>query len=182
MPNNTSCPRCGVENETISSCGVYATYGCGTTTNASGIYDSDVCLRNQLSAQAEELATQTARAVKYMRAVEQHDLEWSEMVGGLKAELATERARLAQVKAWVAGVIYYKHEDDDADIISILSDTPEVLAVVEGYAYPRDDGSLWCNVGDKVEGPDWVLDIHKHDNERNPGVPVTVTARTEGGG
>ena len=97
-------------------------------------------------------------------------------------QLATERARLAQVKAWVAGVIYYKHEDDDADIISILSDTPEVLAVVEGYAYPRDDGSLWCNVGDKVEGPDWVLDIHKHDNERNPGVPVTVTARTEGGG
>jgi len=91
-------------------------------------------------------------------------------------QLATERARLAQVKAWVAGVIYYKHEDDDADIISILSDTPEVLAIAPG----RFDIQM-----EVVTAADFVQAIsdigYKNEVAGSRVDLIAVTARTEGG-
>ena len=92
-------------------------------------------------------------------------------------QLATERARLAQVKEWrdrhsPVGVNIMPSPMAMNNLDRLLSDTPEVLAVVD-----TDVGSDSCR--ESVWG--YVEVMLPYELAGNP-VTVTVTARTEGGG
>ena len=80
---SNTCPKCGAERSPGRG---DLLYRCGTSPNGGGSFtEGYVCLRNQL-------AHQTARAIKYMKAVEQHDLDWSEKLRVVNDRLAKAEA------------------------------------------------------------------------------------------
>lgn len=96
--SDQKCPQCGEEYMERDSKGTQDwvdVYRCGSEIDKNGVltYEPDECLRNQL-------ATQTARAIKYIKTVEENDLEWSEKLRLLNKhassweELAEQRADL----------------------------------------------------------------------------------------
>ena len=98
--SNSACPKCGAErsNQYIFpdgsghidwECGVRSHFGIDGVGQGDDGDELD-CLRNQL-------ATQTSRAIKYMKSVEQHDLEWSEKLAASMAE--AERLKFGWNKA-----------------------------------------------------------------------------------
>ena len=147
---NSGCPECGDKyigayhevSDEYSPNLSGKQYVCATIVWENGVVEeSHECLRSQL-------ATQTARAIKYMRAVEQHDLEWSEKIVTLKAQLAGAKAKAEILEGFfcdgvVAWSLLTKNNMAEAgeamfDILNILSSTPEALAVVEGVLVHKD--------------------------------------------
>jgi len=99
--------------------------------------------------------------------------ECSQTFDCVSRQLATERARLAQVKALVPRDRAIT-VSEKAGLLCLLSDTPEVLAVVEGFMMPSA-------VYTAVDGSRGFTVNHHSTNSQELPVTATVTARTEGG-
>ena len=156
MPNNTSCPKCGQK---------------GPTRDVGWSFGSGRLHRFQCGT---EQGNEEGRVVTIGRDC-------------LTNQLATERARLAQVKAWTTKVHPLPAErtleavgqcielviKNLEALDRILSDTPEVLAVV-------DETTVVHNTAKWQEDSDGIV-LERVNIKPGTPVTVTVTARTEGG-
>jgi hypothetical protein len=104
------CPNCGADKMINGRFWVCGSLVMGVSGNFS---ESHQCLRNRL-------ATQTARAIRFMRQVETDGLHWTEVVGEKCAEITRLRGLLGEIRE-----IVHDEELTDDDtvwrVINILS-------------------------------------------------------------
>jgi hypothetical protein len=112
-----TCPKCGADAKEKHM--EWTRFECGTANVGRRIVEDGYdCYENQL-------ATQTARAIRLMRMVEDNDLHWSELIGAEKEKNTHLRGLLGEIRERLADGYLYNLRIDLGQILDRINEGSE---------------------------------------------------------